>query len=466
MWAHLWPGRPADEVPICAITNGVHTPSWLSPENLLLFDRYLGPQWHTRPGDAAMPARIEQIPDEELWRAHEISRSRLTRECRDRLARQLRQRHAGKADIEAAKSVLDPDSLTLGFARRFATYKRAGLLLHDLARLEALLGGDTPIQIVFAGKAHPRDNEGKELIRQIVHVSRRASVRRRLIFLEDYDIDLARTLVQGVDVWLNTPRRPLEASGTSGMKAAVNGALNLSVPDGWWDEAYAPERGWSIGHGEEYSDPVYQDAIESQALYTLLENEVVPCFYTRSADHLPSAWIAMMKASMKMAFAGFSSHRMVREYEERCYIPALMRGRALLADDAAEAQALAAQHARLARLWPHLRVGRPAAQADLRRLRVGDAFIVTVTAELGKLRPDDVDVQLYYGPLTASDAVASGQAQPMALVRAGPDGRCEFECRVDCGHTGRFGFTARAVPRGDDWTRHLPGCLTWADEPP
>ncbi|MDP2989176.1 MAG: alpha-glucan family phosphorylase, partial [Kiritimatiellota bacterium] len=359
------------------------------------------------------------------------------------------------------------------FARRFATYKRAGLFLHDAARFEALLTGETPIQVIFAGKAHPRDNEGKEIIRQIVHFSRRAQVRHRIIFIEDYDIDVARFLVQGVDVWLNTPRRPLEASGTSGMKAAINGALNVSILDGWWDEAYAPARGWSIGRREEYQDAGYQDAVESQVLYNLLESEVIPCFYTRPNAHLPAPWVRMMKESIKMAFVSFSAHRMVREYEERFYIPALQRSRALRADNAAEAHALVKQHARLARLWPQIRAGRPVAQAELGRLRAGDAFTVTVPVRLGELHPDDVVVELYYGPLNMKGAITASHRQPMTASRKtdlpaeGPaqagDGQHIFECGLECRTTGRYGFTARIMPRGDAWTQTLPGFLTWAE---
>ncbi|MDD5676950.1 MAG: alpha-glucan family phosphorylase [Kiritimatiellae bacterium] len=482
MWAHLWPGRPEDEVPITSITNGVHSPSWLSPENILLFDRYLGPKWHTKPGDASMLERIDQIPDEELWRAHELSRASLIRECREWMARQLHRRNAGKAELEKANAMLDPDILTIGFARRFATYKRAGLFLHDAARFEALLTGKTPIQVIFAGKAHPRDNEGKEIIRQIVHFSRRAKVCHRIVFIEDYDIDVARFLVQGVDVWLNTPRRPLEASGTSGMKAAVNGALNVSILDGWWDEAYSPERGWSIGHGEEYQDAGYQDAVESQALYNLIESEVIPCFYTRVNDHLPAPWVKMMKAAIKMAFVNFSSHRMVREYEERFYIPALQRGRTLLADNAAEAHALVKQHARLVRLWPQIRVGHPrpsrppeesglssivaggpATQTELGCLRVGDAFTVTVPVHLGELRPEEAEVELFYGQVNMNGAITASHRQPMTTNRKTDDGQHIFECRLECGTTGRYGFTVRIIPHGDAWTQNLPGLMTWAE---
>ena len=301
MWAHVWPKRPGDEVPITHVTNGVHPPSWISPGNRTLFDRFLGPEWHLHPTDPDIVARIDDIYDEELWRAHELSRSSLIRHCRDQLVTQYGQRNAPKSMMLDVSTALDQDILTVGFARRYATYKRANLLLRDPERLEALLTSkETPIQFLFAGKAHPANREGKELIQQLVHFCRRPNVRSRIVFLEDYDILMARYLVQGCDVWLNTPTRPLEACGTSGMKSALNGVLNVSILDGWWCEGYAEDRGWAIGHGEEHSDPGYQDTVDSRALYNVLENDVVPCFYDRKDGNPPVRWLKMMKESMKV----------------------------------------------------------------------------------------------------------------------------------------------------------------------
>ena len=463
MAAHLWPRRPEADIPIKHITNGVHTPSWISPENAILFDRYLGPLWLIRPGDAGMGPQIDNIPDEELWRAHELSRSRLIRECRELLVRQGMNRNAGQQEQELVRTLLDPDILTIGFARRFATYKRANLLFSDSERFAKLLSdADCPVQIIFAGKSHPHDNPGKELIKQIVHTARNPNLRRRIVFIEDYDIDIARTLVQGVDIWLNTPRRPMEASGTSGMKAAVNGAINLSVLDGWWCEGYDPSCGWSIGKGEEYRDAAYQDYIESHALYNILENEVVPRFYDRPNDHIPTEWVKMMKQSMKMAFTRFSSHRMVREYEERFYIPAIERGRELVADNFGEAHSLAAQHERLAKHWKNVTLEKPEAHSDLAALQVGDFFKVSVRAHLGELKPDEVVVELYFGLLNALNEITDGQCQQMLMTEAPGKNEYVFECRVDCGKTGRYGFTARVIPSGDEWTQHLPGYMVWA----
>jgi len=275
--------------------------SWLSTDFAALFDRYLGPDWHDHPGSGSVLKRVDRIPDEVLWRAHELGRARLVRATREYGARQFKVRNATRKEIDSIASVFDSDALTIGFARRFASYKRATLLLKDPARLEALLTNEEhPVQMVFAGKAHPADMAGKGLIKEIIAFARKASVRHKIIFLENYDIQLARYMVQGVDVWLNTPRRPQEASGTSGMKAAVNGGLHCSVLDGWWDEGYTPDTGWAIGNREAYVNEDYQDTVESHALYNIIENEIVPTFYTRSKGDVPARWVEMMKASVKM----------------------------------------------------------------------------------------------------------------------------------------------------------------------
>ncbi|HEX2998780.1 MAG TPA: alpha-glucan family phosphorylase [Armatimonadota bacterium] len=282
MWQGLWPSVPADEVPITSITNGVHIRSWISRDLAGLFDRYLGPDWQENPAEKQIWTQVEDIPPEELWRTHERRRERLVAFARMRLRQQLQQRGAPAQEIATASEVLHPEALTIGFARRFATYKRAALLFRDRDRLLRLINDrDRPIQFVFAGKAHPNDQPGKDLIRQIVHNAQLPDLRSRVVFLEDYDMIVSRYLLFGCDVWLNTPLRPREASGTSGMKAAVNGVLNCSTLDGWWCEAYTPEVGWSIGQGEEYADTEYQNHIEANTLYNLLEKEVVPLFYDR-----------------------------------------------------------------------------------------------------------------------------------------------------------------------------------------
>jgi len=472
MWSFVWPQRPEEEVPISHITNGIHISSFISQEFAYLFDRYLGPEWYLGSHKPENIKKIDAIYDEELWRAHEMNRSRLVRTCREQLVKQYAQRNAPSNVLEAVESALDQDTLTIAFARRFATYKRANLLLMDPARLEAIINSKKrPVQFIFAGKAHPKDDEGKEMIKKLFQFASKPEVRDKIIFLEDYDMHLARHLLQGADVWLNTPRRPFEACGTSGMKAAINGLLNVSILDGWWCEGYTEETGWRIGNGEEYEDYSYQDAIESQALYNVLENEVIPCFYDRKNGNLPNGWLKKMKASMKMAMASFCSLRMVSDYENRYYIPAATRWDSLLAEKAAEAGKLAAQIKRLRSLWKNIQI-KPPLRETLEPYRVGDSFRVTSEVDLAELKPDEVDlaelkpdevdVELYYGHLKSLEELSTSHVEPMAVIEDRGNGNYLYGCTLKCEISGRFGFTVRVTPRGDERIKSTPRLLTWA----
>ncbi|MFW6005623.1 MAG: alpha-glucan family phosphorylase, partial [Desulfonatronovibrionaceae bacterium] len=294
MWRKVWPQYPVDDVPIAAITNGVHIPTWIAPDMAYLFDRYLGSDWREDPDCQKVWKQSQSIPDAELWRTHERLRERLVDFVRSRLKEQTLARGGRKMELQLAGEVLDPGALTIGFARRFATYKRANLILTDVKRiLEIMNDSKKPVQFIFAGKAHPKDVEGKKIIQQIVQFCRKSECRHSFVFLEDYDMEIAGHMLQGCDVWLNNPRRPLEACGTSGMKAVANGVLNFSVLDGWWDEAYTPDNryGWSIGNGEEYADHEYQNLVESHFLYNVLEREIIPTFYNRTHGNMPVEWI-------------------------------------------------------------------------------------------------------------------------------------------------------------------------------
>ncbi|MDA3823230.1 MAG: alpha-glucan family phosphorylase, partial [Bacteroidales bacterium] len=326
MWKNLWPSLPQHEVPIGHVTNGIQTLSWTSDEMMRLFFRYLGPRWIDNPTDNSIWSNIDDIPDSELWRCRDRLRERLVTFTRKRLYEQLIARGFPPKEAEYANSVLDPEALTIGFARRFATYKRATLILRDIERLFSILHDkERPVQLIFAGKAHPRDNMGKELIKQVIHLANSERFRGKIVFLEDYDINVARYMVQGVDVWLNNPIRPKEASGTSGMKVIPNGGLNISVLDGWWDEAYNANNGWAIGQGEEYTDLAYQDEIESLSMYNIVEKEVRSIFYQRGVDGLPREWLARIRESMKVLIPQFNTNRMVKEYTEKYYMPAHTR---------------------------------------------------------------------------------------------------------------------------------------------
>ncbi len=462
MWHHLWPGINEDEVPITHVTNGVHIATWTSAENTLLFERYIGPDWHLVNRQASASQRLDDIYDEELWRAHETSRARLIRTCRRRMAKQYRQRNATVKVMKAVENVLDQDVLTIAFARRFATYKRADLLLSDPERLEAMINHpERPVQFIFAGKAHPQDDEGKALIKRLVAFGRNANIQHRFIFIEDYDMHLARRLIQGADVWLNNPRRPFEACGTSGMKAAVNGVLNLSVLDGWWCEGYSDDCGWSIGRGEEFEDYEYQDRIEAQALYNVLENEVIPCFYERENGGLPVRWLKMMKASMKMAMRGFSAQRMVNDYNQFFYRAAAENYHRLLADDAAKAQRMSRDSARLRKLWPKIVIDFPVTQVES-PLRVGDNLDITVMVRLGEIKPEEVEVELCYGHPRSVDQLDVTYHQKMTVTEELSAGRYLYGCQLPCNTAGRYGFTARVTPKGDIWTRYSPGLISWS----
>jgi starch phosphorylase len=471
MWKAIWPGLPEDEIPIGHITNGVHMRSWISHEMNQLYDRYLGPQWRQEHAEAQLWRRVESIPAEELWRTHEVRRERLVAFARRRLRAQLQRRGASLAEIDAADEVLDPDALTIGFARRFATYKRAALLLRDAGRLERILNrGGRPVQVLFAGKAHPRDDAGKALIQQIVKLAQSREFRRRLVFLEDYDMAVARYLVQGSDIWLNTPLRPLEASGTSGMKALANGCLNLSTLDGWWDEAWqsaAAEKrfvGWAIGRGESYDNADYQDQVESAALYDQLENDIVPTFYERGADGLPRRWIAGMKSSVATLCPTFNMQRLMKEYTGECYLVAHQRYRKLMAGDSNCARALAAWSARMARDWPQVRVesvdGLPETHVS-----VGSRLHVRALVRLGAIHPGEVAVELYLGRLNAHSEIDDAVALPMQATGEGRDGVYAFEVvDVPCRDSGLHGYTVRVMPFHRDEARSvLPGMIAWAD---
>ncbi len=462
MWSHVWSNRSDEETPITHVTNGVHIPSVLAPEIKLLFERHLGPQWNMGSTIPENSARIENVFDEEVWQAHEMCRSRLIRSVRELMHHQYARRNAPLNVMKAVESVLDPDVLTVAFARRFATYKRAHLLFQDPERLEAIINSAThPVQFVFAGKAHPRDDEGKKIIRRLVEFGRKVNLRHRFVFLEDYDMHIARMLVQGADVWLNTPRRPMEACGTSGMKAALNGVLNVSILDGWWCEGYSPERGWRIGNGEEYQDHQYQDAVESQALYNIIENEVAPLYYDRDAGGMPSQWIRMMKSSMKMAMSQFCSLRMITEYEERFYLPASRRFTELTANEAAEARQLSGQLKRYMDKWQQVRVSQPMGSAT-GPFRVNQSFEVTAEVETGELKPDELDVELYYGKMRNLDQVETSRVKIMQVKETYSASRYLYACQLPCRDSGRYGFTVRVTPKADAWVKFRPALLTWA----
>ena len=465
MWKNLWPQRSVSEIPIKHITNGVHIASWVSSRLWGLYERYLTPKWAHNPPLDQLVEGINTLPDEELWMAHELCRQSLVRRARKLIQSNVRYLSGHGKEADLAKNALSPDILTIGFARRFATYKRGTLLLRNPDRLLALLKDTVrPVQFIFAGKAHPADDAGKKLIQELVQFAESHGVQDRLVFLENYDIGMARSLTQGVDVWLNTPRRPQEASGTSGMKAAINGVINCSILDGWWAEAYNGENGWAIEGNDYYTEDEDRDNYESQLLFNLLENEIIPCFYERSNGDLPVRWIKRMKASIVTGLGKFSSERMVEEYRRFFYEPAEASYRKLTVDDAACAKALVAEKERLVEAFDggKLYIERPTVDGNnLTDMHVGDKFKVSTQVYLAGLRPDEVEVEAYYGTVNVHNEIIESGAEKMDMVEELPDNNYRFSCEIVCQAAGRFGLTARIKAAGHDWDNSVPGFMCW-----
>jgi starch phosphorylase len=483
MFAPLWPGIEVDEVPIDSVTNGVHAPTWVSPEIGDVVTRAVLPSWDQ--AEAADWARVDAISDDQLWRAREQARERLVGVVRSRLRTSMAA--AGADDLTWCDEALDPRVLTIGWARRFASYKRAPLLLSDPARLVDLLtSADTPVQMVFAGKAHPADDPGKDMIRQMVQFSRRAGVRHRIAFLEDYDIGLARAMYQGCDLWLNTPRRPLEACGTSGMKSALNGGLNCSILDGWWDECYNGDNGWAIASAESYADPARRDAVEAASLFDLLERQIVPLFYDRIGGPVPRGWVRRIKGSFRSLGPAVVASRMVREYTERFYDPAAQRSVGLARDTYRRARELAAWKARVRAAWPGVRV--EWVETDGIAMDLGAKRQVEAVVVLGSLSPSDVVVQLVHGAVGSNDELAQVEAVEMTPVLtpaslapaagdevAGETGETRsgaasappegfvYTGAFACIRSGRYGFTVRVLPSHADLVSPIEmGLAVWA----
>jgi glycogen phosphorylase len=459
IFSGLWRDVEPEEVPIKAITNGVHLSTWIGPEMTEILDRRFSPGWIETPTDEW--ARIEEVPDAELWRARERARERLVYFVRDRIRRQLLARGSTEAEAAWSEDVFDPGILTIGFARRFAQYKRGTLLLTDVERLKRmLLSADRPVQIVFAGKAHPLDDGGKEMIRSLVHFAADPEVRARFAFIEDYDMEVARLLVQGSDVWLNNPRRPLEACGTSGMKAALNGSINCSVLDGWWDECYDGTNGWVIGSREVLSDTEYQDRVEASALYDVLEREIVVRFYDRPEGPIPRRWIERIKASVSTLGGRITADRMVRDYVDELYVPAASAARSMSEGGYERAKALAAWKERVRSVWDHVHI--VDVEGDVTAADVGVEREVAATIRLGELSTDDIAVQLAHGRVGANNELVDPVITEMKADRR-IEQTCIYRGRLTTDAAGLYGFTVRVVASHPDLTNEMDlGLVTWA----
>ncbi|MBT2231170.1 alpha-glucan family phosphorylase [Nonomuraea sp. NEAU-A123] len=443
MFKGLWPGFDLDEVPIGSITNGVHAPTWVGRELMELAGRELPSLIERSRGWEG----VQKVPDTDLWDIRGTLRRRLVEGARVRLRKAWRDRGASDAELGWIDDALDPDVLTIGFARRVPSYKRLTLMLRDAERLtDLLLDSDKPVQILIAGKAHPADEGGKKLIQQIVKFADRADVRHRIVFLPDYDMALGQLLVQGCDVWLNNPLRPLEASGTSGMKSALNGGLNLSIRDGWWDEWYDGTNGWAIPTADGVTDQDRRDELEAAALYDLIEHEVADRFYDRAGDGLPRRWLEMVKHTLTSLGPKVLAGRMLRDYVVGLYLPAALSARALSGDSYAAAKGFAAWRVRVTRAWPGVRVEHVEASGVGDTPEVGAALELHATVALGDLEPGDVLVEAAYGRVGPHDELVHPAYMELRTDGVDDDGRAHYAGVIPLDRTGPFGYTVRVVP--------------------
>ena len=447
MFEGLWPGFDDAEIPITSITNGVHAPTWVDHRMIDLAEKHIGPRI-TR--EAKAWEEIDRVPADELWAVRRQMRSDLVDDARRRVRGSWIKRGASQAELGWVDDILDPDVLTIGFARRVPTYKRLTLMLRDPNRLKALLLHPTrPIQLVIAGKSHPADETGKRLIQQMVKFADEADVRHRIVFLPNYDIAMAQTLYPGCDVWLNNPLRPFEACGTSGMKSALNGGLNLSILDGWWDEWYDGENGWAIPTADGVEDPDRRDDLEASALYELLENEVAPRFYDQDAAGLPQRWLEMVRHTFSSLGPKVLASRMVADYVRQLYVPAAGSGRLTtpeLAHDLAEFKS------RVRASWAAVRVDHVDSSGLSDSPQVGDELQVRTVVSIDGLTPADVQVQVVHGRVSPGDTITDSVVQPLQFVgpaeagESSGDGRYVFEGTLKLRRTGPFGYTVRVLP--------------------
>ncbi len=443
MWRNLWPDVPLPEIPIGHVTNGVHTDTWAHPGLTALFDRYLGADWREAIARRETWAGVAHIPDEELWAHHNRAKAEMIALVRERVVAQLMRIGAPPAQVNAAASALDSQALIIGFARRFATYKRATLLFRDPERLKRLLNDPhRPVRVIFAGKAHPADEPGKAFIQTIYQMSRQPEYAGKILFVEDYDANIARHLVSGVDLWLNNPRRPLEASGTSGQKAGLNGVPNFSVLDGWWSEGYEGTNGWAIGAEREYASEAAQDEADALSLYATLEQEIIPAFFERDARGIPTRWLQVMRNSIATVAPDYSFDRMLKEYFAKYYEPATELGIQVIGEKFAGAQELAAWEARVRDGWPQ--VGITASGPTRGEMKVGSPLKVEAVLRPGALSPDDLAVELVFGR-PGSDGLLDATVVPMQRVGGG-DGELRYEATFDATESGTFVYGVRVRP--------------------
>lgn len=448
----IWPNMPEDDIPITHVTNGIHTMTWLSSEYKDLYNKYLPEDWHERICDTELWKTADNIPDEEIWNAHCCLKEKMINYVRCQLIKQLKLNGTPAHEASEYASHLSTNAFTIGFARRFATYKRANLIFRDMARIEKILNNSNmPVQIIFTGKAHPADRPAHEVIKNIHDIARLEGFKGKIFLVENYNMELARYLVQGVDLWLNNPRRPLEASGTSGQKTCINGVINCSILDGWWCEGYNGENGWVIGDDTPYNNEEQQDDADSQSLYCLLENKIIPLYYERNPSGIPVGWVKVMKNSIISLTPEFSTCRMLKDYTVKFYNPCIDRINKIINSNYEVARNLTSFKQHISRAWSNVKITADSQGYSLRdkNAKSGESINLNVVARLGDLSPTEVMVEAYYGPIV-NNGIQHGRAVEMYVNNQSDSSTYHYSTDLKITNGGEYGYTFRIIPRNQD----------------
>jgi len=462
---NVWPGLTEDDVPITHITNGIHTLTWLSPSIKHLYNRYLDPDWKERVYERKVWDKVDDIPNEELWKTHCVLKTKMIGYIRNKLKEQKIANGESVESIKEVDTLLDSNALTIGFARRFATYKRANLIFRDVARILKILNNPSmPVQIIFAGKAHPADRPAHEVIKNINDIARQEGFKGKVILLENYNMTLARIMVQGVDIWLNNPRRPLEASGTSGQKVCINGAINFSILDGWWCEGYNGKNGWAIGDDTFYDNEYNQDNADCNSIYSTLEKQIVPLFYDRDENGIPNGWTEVMKESIKSLTALYGTHRMVQEYNQKFYIPSMERIEKMVENNYGFAKKMADWKSNIEKNWSQVQIISDKTMNQLKEQKTvsGEVLRISTSVYLGCIDPTDVKVEIYYGNVNRNNSIENAEIVDMKLEDKLEYGLYRYSAEIKLSDGGEYGYTFRVIPNNPDLINKFEmGLIKW-----
>ena len=448
LFGNLWPNTAVDEVPITHVTNGVHTCTWLAPNLKQLYNAYMRPFWQEKIHEIETWNDIDNIPDEELWKTHQEQKQKLIDMVRENVRNQKNRNGDSVEEINDINKLLDPNALTIGFARRFATYKRADLIFRDIEHITKLLNDpQRPVQLIFAGKPHPADIQGQDLVKKIYNISKMPQFKNKVVILENYNMHVARYLISGVDVWLNNPRRPLEASGTSGEKAGLNGVINFSILDGWWYEGFDKTNGWAIGDDTEYTNYELQDNADSQSIYNVLESEVIPTYYSKNSKGYSTKWVQMMKNSIKTVGGNYNTSRMLCDYSNDLYIPQV---RLAVADYAnkEKVEEFSNWKNNILSNWNNVTISSPSINSEV-SISAGNSLDLSCTVSLGNIPPESVTVEVYYGRFVNNEKLLSSAFKTMELANNLENSTYEYKTSITIDNGGNYGYTFRVVPNHD-----------------